>query len=67
MPSTQSSRRCAVEDATGGGHSRNKDLGARAIVYGHRGASEVDEQLVAGTPVLAHRAFEGLRVWAKSL
>jgi hypothetical protein len=52
--------RGASKDATGGGHGRDKDLGARAIVYGHRGAREVDEQLLAGTSVLAHRAFEGL-------
>ena len=52
--------RGAGEDATGGGHGGDKDLGARAIAQGHRGAGEVDEQLLAGTPVLAHRALEGL-------
>ena len=52
--------RGAGEDATGGGHGRDKDLGTRAIAQGHRGSGEIDEQLLAGTPVLAHGALEGL-------
>jgi hypothetical protein len=41
-------------------HGGDEDLGARAVGQFQRGAGVVDEQLLAGAPLLAHRALQGL-------
>ena len=48
------------EGATGCHHGRDEDLRTRAAGPGQRGAYVIDEQLLAGAPLLAHGAFEAL-------
>jgi len=51
-------RRGTGEDVARRGHCRDEDLDACAVAQGHRRAGEVDEQLLPGTPMLAHRSLE---------
>jgi hypothetical protein len=49
----------ASENAAGPAHVRDEYLRTGAVTQWHGGGSEVEEQLLAGAPVLTHGALEG--------
>nr|ART89736.1 hypothetical protein [uncultured bacterium] len=53
-------RRGTGKDVAGSTHGGDEHLGTGTVDQPHGGAGKVDEQLLAGQPVLAHRALERL-------